>query len=190
VSKSARKPYDPIETLKETHNQTFVKLDNKNPFIISNTLVTAEHQSRNKSPSVPHLSTSPDKDTAEIDIGPNCEEIECTSYSQNKPRSLTRHHKSTSELERDSIGYINDNFEFVVPKDNLNQYTEDYSISFDKLNIFKVFGLEYSSQETRDKQFSKSILQSIIQQELEKYKNNPKLRRIVRRILGQDELSY
>lgn len=123
------------------------------------------------------------------EIESDFEEIESPSSKLKRTKSLTRQQKSKSEFERDSIGYINDNFEFVVPTVDLTEYIEGYTLSFDKLNIFRALGLESPSNEIQDKKISNNIIQDIIQNEFGKYKNNPQLRRIVGKILGQDKYS-
>ena len=116
-----------------------------------------------------------------IDDSPN------TKAKKIKMRSKTN--TNLRLLEESSIGYIDNLYQFILPKDDTEAEQEDDSISLDKLNIFKVLGIQlHDYSEINDRRASIEFIKSVIMHEDAKYKTQPSFRKIVRKILNYENI--
>ena len=133
---------------------------------------------------------TPELDVA--DIASDHEELG-SPYTKYKKSYTTPKHKikNPNLLKRHSIGYINEEFMFVLPDMELQTASEDKGLHLDKLNIFRALGMQSSpTPEAHDKRVSLEIIRKITSHEVAKYRRNPQAHRLVSQILNWDALSY
>jgi hypothetical protein len=106
-----------------------------------------------------------------------------------KQRVKNKRNTDLKLLEECSIGYIDDTYQFILPKDESEVEQEDDSISLDKLNIFKVLGIQSNDySEINDRKTSIEFIKEVILQEDSKYKHQPNFRKTVRKILNYETI--
>ena len=104
-------------------------------------------------------------------------------------KNLIRIAEKLKTLEESSIGYIDRTFQFVLPHDEYEVINENNSISLDKLNIFKVLGIQQTEySDAIDRNTTIEFIRNIITKEDEKYKSQPRIRKIIRKILNYNSI--
>lgn len=133
---------------------------------------------------------TPDLDVADF-VSDN-EEIGSPFTKYKKSYTAPKHKIKNSNLaKRHSIGYINEEYMFVLPDVDLTSVSEEKGLQLDKLNIFKALGMQSSpTPEAHDKRVSLEIIRKITSSEAAKYRHDPKAYRLVCQILNWDTLSY
>ena len=154
----------------------------KGNLFIQSTRKQTEDQSRNNSALLPKAPTTPTVDAAEIDSSNECEDSPAIKLKRTK--SLSESRKCKINLERDAIGYIDSDFNFVVPNFDLREHEQEQYINLDKLNIFKALGIENSPVKKNDKFKALEIIKQITMAEYLKYKEDPVLKKVVKKILN------
>jgi len=124
--------------------------------------------------------------------GPEMENIEWEDDSSLQNLKNPRNSSSNllnANLEEDYIGFINMQYKFVLPTDDLQAVPEEKEYSLDKLNIFKALGIQQEENtEEQDMRVSLQILRDIIQTEVMKYSRFPLLCNRVQMILNWESI--
>ena len=131
-----------------------------------------------------NISTNSNLDISEIKLDKESWE---SPFAKLKTNQFShRQKKFKNNNKREAIGFINDEYTFVIPNYNLaTQQEEDY-LGFEKLNIFGLFPSKKQHISQKNKRISLEIIGKIVNREIEKYQENPYMHKIVAKILGKD----
>jgi hypothetical protein len=93
-------------------------------------------------------------------------------------------------METQYLGYINQHYEFIFPKVDLEGSDEGEEMSnLDKLNIFKAFSVNNSRHnEIVNKRAALDLIRGIVTFEVDKYRTNLCDEQLVKAILNYDSL--
>ena len=145
-------------------------------------------QSRNSELYIQNSSMSPKLDMTELESDEGS--MDSPSGKIRRTQKSSRKKKFKNNLEREAIGYIDDNYHFILPDLDLEEKTEDKYLGFDKINLFKTFGLSTPSQQPLEKMVAVQIVKEIVNKEIQKYDKDPHMKSLVQKILGQNELIH
>jgi len=141
--------------------------------------------SRNSESLPQNTSTNPAMDISELES----DEGSLDSPSNKLRTQTTRKQKCKKGLEREVIGYLDNNYNFIVPNINLNMPMDKY-LSLDKINLFKTFGIGVTTDESLERLVAIRIVKRIVQKEISKYQDDLVMKRFVENILGRGKLIH
>lgn len=85
------------------------------------------------------------------------------------------------------LGYLDNEYKFVVPDFDLKQESEEKGLNLDSLNFLKALSSQRSEYSARnDWVLGMKIIREIVTNEVSKFKNAPRLCKVIKKILNWD----